>query len=67
MNEENLKSIQPGQSGAAHPASKPAHLHRSKVIALRVTAEELAQINQQAQAERMSVSKYIRSKTGLAL
>ena len=61
MKEENLKLIQPGQTGKNHPAKKPAHLHRSKVIALRVTAAELAQVNKQAQEENMSVSKYIRT------
>ena len=65
MNDENLKPIKPGQTGKNHPAAKPAHLHRSKVIALRVTAAEVAQINKQAQAENLSVSKYIRSRIHL--
>ena len=60
-NEENLRPIQPGERRAA----KPPEEHRSKVFAIRVTQAELAWLHQRAQAEKLSLSKWGRSKIGL--
>jgi len=60
-NEENLRPIQPGERRAAKPKSE----HRSKVVAVRVTGEELAALTKQAKEDGLSLSKWSRLKMGL--
>ena len=62
---ENLKPIEPGQIGANHPAKKPAHLHRNKTVAIRVTPDELKRVTQDAKESGLSISKYGRKLFGL--
>ena len=65
MNEEHLKPIQPGQTGKDHPAAKPKHLHRTKVLAVRVTADELKKVANDAREQGLSISRYGRKLFGL--
>lgn len=62
---ENLKPIRPGQTGANHPRSKPVSEHRSKVVAVRVTADEMKRVSAKAKAGGLSITKWARSRLGL--
>ena len=65
MNDDNLNPIQPGQKGKNHPAAKPPHLHRNKTIAIRVTADELKKVADDALQSGISITKLGRKLFGL--
>ena len=58
-------TVKKGQCGSAHPSAKPDHAKRSKVIAVRVTADELAAITAAAKSTGLSISKFVRQKINL--
>jgi len=61
----NLRPIKPGQVGRDHPAKKPLSQHRTKVIAVRVTADELKTVTINAKEAGLSISKLGRKLFGL--
>ena len=62
---DNLNPVRPGQTGADHPASKPLSDHRSKVIAIRVTAKERSTISRKAKKAGLSINKFCRREINL--